>query len=126
MAVVGVASFPGTVVGVASSPGEDSLHESLLLDLLNASLSQLSGASHVTYYRHDIIQTIVKRGAPHLKQAVILSVPLLLRTVTGYWGAALPSAIQDTLVALVTSLFQDFSRYVYMHVTSCSNAPTLN
>lgn len=108
-------NISSTVVGVASSPGEDSLHESLLLDLLNASLSQLSGASHVTYYRHDIIQTIVKRGAPHLKQAVILSVPLLLRTVTGYWGAALPSAIQDTLVALVTSLFQDFSRAPTWH-----------
>lgn len=124
MAAVGVALFP-YVTGSGKSEGPPAL-ESLLLDLLSASLSQLStgtSAGHVTpdgghvTYTHTLIQTIASTGAPHLKKAVILSLPLLLRSVTGYCGTALSADMKDRVMSVATCLFHCFNAYVLYIIT---------
>lgn len=88
--------------------------ESLLLDLLDGSLGQLQeDRGHVTSAlpTHDVIKMIMTSEHPHLKQAVILSLPLLYAAVLDYWSPAPPSAIMDKLVLLVSSLLRHFNRY---------------
>lgn len=123
MATVGVVSFPHmTSSSVAEGPG---VLESLLLDLLSGSLSQLSGDGHVTSdddhvtstdshvtYACDLVRAVMTSGAAQLREAVILSLPLLLRTVTGFWGTALPPVPREKLVAIMCSLFDHFNAYV--------------
>ena len=86
-------------------------HQSLLLDMLNASLAQVSAEQDHVTYTHDVIGEVMRTGVPELQQAVVLSLPSLLTSVTGHWGAALPSVIQDKLFALVSGLFHNFNRY---------------
>lgn len=113
MAAVGVASFP-RVYFDQSTPEESGrvdIQESLLLDLMNASLGHLCvGGDHVTY-DHEVIRQVMETGHAQLRQAVVLSLPLLFRAVAGYWSASPPPTVQDKLVCLVSGLLEQFNRY---------------
>ena len=113
MAVVGVASFPHMTAG---GKGAVPLAvESLLLDLLNLSLGELSAGSHLTSagghvtYTHALLEAIATSGASHLTEAVILGLPSLLRSVTGHWGPLFPGEVQDRIAAVGGGLLQCFN-----------------
>ena len=113
MAAVGVAMF----VPVQSDKESDSVLvlESLLSDLMNGSIEQLGDHTHETRedhvtYTHDIIGVIMRGGHPQLKQAVVLSMPLLFRAVTRYWNLLLSTPVADRLVLLLSNLFDYFNR----------------
>lgn len=110
MAVVGVASFPHETGGNSEGPP---VLDSLLLDLLNFSPGQLlatgsSADGHVTY-GHTLLEAIAASGAAHLTEAVILSLPLLLRSITEHWGPLLPGNVQDMVATVGDGLFQYFN-----------------
>ena len=112
MAAVGVATYGGMACGQSFKMEERvPVRESLLLDLLNASLSQIQREGRITY-THDVIAGILKAEPSQLEEALLLCLPMLLRAVTSYWGTVYPPVIQEKLVSLVSGLFQNFIRYV--------------
>ena len=106
MAVVGVASFAPVCGEEEGEP--PTLLGTLLVDLLAMSLSQLSGSAHLSY-SHNVLQAVARVGPRQLKEAVVVSLPSLLSAVTGYWGMALPEAILEKVVAVVSTLFNQFN-----------------
>ena len=133
MALVGVASFPYVTTDQSDAAEKGVEHAdtcgSLLLDLLTASLSILSGdhvisgQSHVTY-THDVVKLVVERGVnelPELPEAVTLLLPLLFSAVSEHWGPATPPNVQAILSSLLSALYDTFNRYVCMsvHIDLC-------
>ncbi len=110
MAIVGVASFECDISDQsACSERAVVIQESLLTDLIQASMFQLGGDGHVTY-THDVIAMIMEGDHPKLAQAVVTSMPHLFAAATSYWGHTPPTHVLDSLVQLASNLFGVFNR----------------
>lgn len=122
MAAVGVATYEGGTCGRSFKMEEEpvSVRESLLLDLLNASLSQQQRGGHMTF-THGVIAAILKAESSQLEEARLLSLPMLFRAVTSHWGTTYPHVVREKLVCLVSGLFQSFNRYTVDTGLSCSD-----